>query len=184
MGRRKNSKAKGNRFEIQVCRMLTDWWFPGEYDSKAKASELPFRRAWGSGGWDKRGDPGDVKLITSLDFPFSVEAKNRQSWSFDALLKGNKNCELLKYWEQTLEDASVNGLIPLLLFTRNYDKVYAAIPSAFAYHLNVVSPLFFPFVTIRVEVADGMTILLAEELMNVPRSIIERAVGKMMSRTA
>ena len=73
----KRSKRKGNTYERRVARLLTD------------LTDVPFRRVPGSGGFNKSGPllegklfSGDVVCDREYKFKFSIEAKNRQSFSF------------------------------------------------------------------------------------------------------
>lgn len=145
MAKPKNSRAKGNTYERAICRKLSEWWFPDKDFAGMRADKLPFRRAWGSGGWDKREEPGDVKMIGcdatngALDFPFCVEAKNRQEWDFKQLIANNNGCPVWDYWIQAFHAAEVGSLEPLLIFTRNYHPDYVALRSTTFVKLNAAA---------------------------------------------
>ena len=120
----------GKRFEILVCRFLTEWW-AGESAQKRRADDLPFRRTPCSGGWTRRHTDGHGDIIPekSQRFPFIIEAKHRKSWSWDQLVEG-KNPELEKYWGQAAESSerTKKKSWPMLVFAQRSTKIYVRIP--------------------------------------------------------
>lgn len=124
---RKNSRRKGSGYEIKLARKLSVWWDPdgGWDDKKMMAGEsFPFRRTPLSGGFDRKMFPGDI--ITPSDFPFHLEAKNRQSWSFDKLLTTKHGGELVSWiTEEEEKKRQVNNEEPVwLVFTKNHAPDY------------------------------------------------------------
>jgi len=107
------SRAKGNKFEVDLAKAFSEWW--GE--------EKSFRRTPLSGAWDKRAG-GD--LVTPPEFQFTVEAKHTESWEFYPLFlepkvregKRLEPCELEVHWRQALRETT-KGKRPLLVFTKN-----------------------------------------------------------------
>lgn len=113
-----NSKQKGNSFELKVAKILTDW-------SGEEFHRTPMSGAlhWSN---DKR-VVSDIVPPNNMEFPFSIECKNQENpWDFDSIIK--KTSVLWKHWEQAESDAMSEGLVPMLIFTRNYRDDYIAIP--------------------------------------------------------
>lgn len=71
--KRINSKQKGNGYERKVCKILSKW-----------ASEKFERRSMGIPGTD---------IICPDWFPFEIECKKRNNWSFDDFFKGQSYIE-------------------------------------------------------------------------------------------
>lgn len=106
------SRRKGKRGERKLIPLLNDWW--GE----------KFRRVPRSGalrwGTDHR-VAGD--LVTSdPDFPWVVEAKNRESWDLKDLFLGQG--PIFSWFQQAADDGKRVNKKPLLFFTKNYHPYY------------------------------------------------------------
>ena len=115
----KNPKAKGNAFERKVAKMLSEW------------SGVKFMRTPMSGAIhnfkDKRVVSDIVPPLILGEFPFSIECKNVNcSWEFSTFLEGTSQT-LEKHWKQCVDDAIREGLLPLLVFTKNFREIYAAL---------------------------------------------------------
>jgi hypothetical protein len=117
-------REKGSRAEIEVAGLLKAWWRPVE---EAEFVRTPLSGGWG--GKDLRSGfraSGDV-MTTALRFPFVVEVKRREGWSWDPLKKGGKS-PIWGYWKQAIDQAKEMGGIPLLLFRKNGEKWAAMLP--------------------------------------------------------
>ena len=112
-----NGKAKGNRFELDVAKMLTEW------------SGKTFHRTPQSGAlhWDNdKRVVSDIVPPQDLGFPFSIECKSQEvPWDFDSLITGKSI--LWKFWNQCCRDAISEEMEPLLVFSKNYRKIYSMI---------------------------------------------------------
>jgi hypothetical protein len=111
--KRINSKHKGSEYELKIAKVLSDWW--GE----------PFRRTPMSGGLHWREDnrvSGDIVTPPDSVFPYNIECKKREEWSFDQLIKGTGEIE--SYWEQCDRDARGIRRKPLLIFSKNFNPDY------------------------------------------------------------
>lgn len=109
-----NGRTKGARNERELAKVFTEWW--GEQ----------FVRTPLSGGWAKGKKSVSGDLVSKEDntkFPFSLEAKCVEGWTFDVLW--NPGSLIFKWWEQCLEDALNAGKIPLLVFKRNLKPWFA-----------------------------------------------------------
>lgn len=107
-----NSKAKGNKWERVVANWLTKW------------SGYKFERnRAGSGSWWTNRD--SVSDITCTDekhahrCKISVECKSYRDIRFEHVLLGNKNCDILKFWEQASKDARRAHKVPILCMRYN-----------------------------------------------------------------
>jgi len=133
-------RQKGNRFELTLARILSIWWKQPDANN-LPAKELWFRRVPMSGGFDKRKAGGDIWSVVdeAQTFPFSLEAKNREEWSWDGLFKRNEKWPVLSYWEQCCGDATRMKKVPLLVFTKNRHPVYFAVNQWVASELGIGS---------------------------------------------
>lgn len=110
----KRSKRKGKTYERRCAKILTE--FTG----------VNYRSTPGSGGFNKFGGVtireelfcGDL-ICDSPDFRYCIEAKNRESFSFTALLKSPSTAAFTKWWHQCVTDAKAVGLEPLMFFKPN-----------------------------------------------------------------
>lgn len=106
----KMSRNKGQRGERKVAEIISDWWGA---DFTRTPSSGGFRTKEFREEWNAEGD-----LVTpDEDFPFSVECKWQEGWTFDEMLTAPR-CKPWLWWEQTLDQTTVNKM-PLLIFKRN-----------------------------------------------------------------
>lgn len=92
---RKNSRAKGNRAELDVAEMFSRWC--GEV----------VRRTPGSGGWSnaKFGVTADL-VCPNPAFNLHVEIKHREKWTLDDLITGVRHehdKSVVQWWRQCVE---------------------------------------------------------------------------------
>ena len=110
----KRSKRKGKTYERRCSKILMEFTGCG------------FRSTPGSGGFNKQGGVaireelfcGDL-ICDKSTFRYCVEAKNRENFSFTALLKSPETASFTKWWYQCVTDAEVVGLEPLMFFKPN-----------------------------------------------------------------
>lgn len=105
------SKRKGNRFELKVAKWFSKW------------SGFKFERVPMSGAWHSNRDA--TSDITCVDHKhqykcrISVECKSYKDIKFEHVLLGNKNCDILRFWEQANRDANRSGKTPILCMRYN-----------------------------------------------------------------
>lgn len=106
----KRSKDRGKAYERLVAGSLTEY------------TGVNFRKTPASGGFNRQGIQvaghifcGDL-MCDSPDFKFSVEAKNRKAFSFQHILSSLDNCDFTQWWFQTVRDARIHNLEPMLWF--------------------------------------------------------------------
>lgn len=106
-----NSKKKGNRFELKVSKWFTRW------------TGFTFNRVPMSGAWHSNRDAASD--ITCVDekhahrCKISVECKSYKDIKFEHVLLGNKTCDIIRFWEQALEDGKRSKRIPILCMRYN-----------------------------------------------------------------
>lgn len=107
-----NSKKKGNKWERVVAKWLTTW----------TGYKFERNRA-GSGAWWSNKD--SVSDITCTDekhahrCKISVECKSYKDIRFEHVLLGNKNCDIIEFWEQASRDAKRASKVPMLCMRYN-----------------------------------------------------------------
>jgi len=113
--KRKNSRAKGNGYELKLAKLLSAW-----------DPSFNYRRTPLSGGWDKQHAPGDVMVPDW--FPWIFEAKNREGWHLEQLLKSPDKNPVMSWWQEESEKQGDKDNI-LLVFTKNFDSNYFMLPT-------------------------------------------------------
>lgn len=127
MGKKINSKAKGNRNELEVAKILSERF------------NRVFKRAPQSGAWGTSNKESGVRddaleilsgdLICPKDFKFAVEVKSRTEWNFwDMLNESTQHLEINDWLFQVEEDAKINNRIPLLYIKINNKKPFVLFP--------------------------------------------------------
>lgn len=107
-----NSKNKGSRFERKIGTWFTKW----------TGFKFERNRA-GSGAWHSNKD--STSDITCTDekhahrCKISIECKNYKEIKFEHVLLGNKNCDILRFWEQATKDAIRGKKVPILCMRYN-----------------------------------------------------------------
>lgn len=123
------SRNKGSRAEREVAALLAEWWRPHEPGVEFIKTPL-------SGGWSTpklRGSfraSGDI-MTTSQTFPFSVEVKRRENFSWDTLLAG-KRSPVWEWWEQTTRAANEQMAVPMLWLRHSREPWRVVLPETFA----------------------------------------------------
>jgi Holliday junction resolvase len=119
---RKNSRVKGNRGELDVAKLFSQW-----------SGEL-VKRTPGSGGWggsQEFGTTADL-ICKKKAFIFAIEVKHREGWVLDDLVTGirkDHDKSIVQWWIQA-SAATPSGKEPLLVFRRNHQPWLAMALSA------------------------------------------------------
>lgn len=110
-----NGYLKGQRYTRAVCLVLDRW---------TKSSRGSFRLrptiVEPLDGWAVK---GDVVCAPGIRFPFTVECKNVEDWSLDALFEGRAS-DIASWWSQCASQAAQNRGRPLLIFSRKRRENY------------------------------------------------------------
>lgn len=136
-----NGRTKGSVAEREVAELLAEWW--QKHDPTADFCRTPLSGGWGNPA--RRGSykaSGDI-MTTSASFPFVVEVKRRESFSFDSLVRGLRGGKspVWGWWAQTCVAANEQGGVPQLWLKRNREPWYVVmladlsvlVPSRFVY---------------------------------------------------
>lgn len=121
-----NVRRKGAEGERETAELLQKWW------SRLEPGCI-FKRTPLSGGWaspEARAGfktSGDV-ITTAERWPWCVEIKRREGWSFDSLIAGHARSPVYGWWEQARTAAREIGAAPLLLFRQSRQPWYALTP--------------------------------------------------------
>lgn len=123
-----NSKKKGNKWENEIATVIRNHFVPGTYDA-VTAHGLVHRTPM-SGGHVERGDL-IIKPPIWRWFPWFVECRNRESWLWKNLMERGHDSLIGKWFQEDAIDKchpydndAQYPRRPLLLFTKNYNKVY------------------------------------------------------------
>lgn len=118
---------KGGAFERKCGRLISKYLTGGEDDSQ-------LIRSVSSGGWARRKvrQVGDLAPNgeAGLEFRlvYGVECKNRQEWEWRHFWTSDDPV-LLQWWRKHQRECEEADLIPLMIFTRNYEPLYLMFPS-------------------------------------------------------
>ena len=107
---------KGPKAEIEVAKILWDWW-------KSVDPKCRFKRTPMSGGWGDHHVRGDFKVAgdictTSNIWPFTVEVKRREGWSYGSFVRGRKS-PVWHWWGQCIKAAAEEDRVPLMWMRQN-----------------------------------------------------------------
>ena len=155
------SKGKGNEYESKIGKILGEWWW-GD----------PFPRSHGSGS-SATMSKGDVvhagDLYVPPSFPWCVECKFQNGWSFDGLMKGNKEL-IISWWIKAVADAQKCGRPALLVFTKNRFPDYVMFEYSTDLSMVDVSPICF----IHPEVLTRCIIITLRDFMSTFGEVLDR----------
>ena len=121
------SKRKGSAAEIEVARLLQDWW-------RRLEPGCEFVRTPGSGGWGKPSvrsgfrASGDL-MTTAQQFPFVVEVKRREQWNLERFHAG-KPSPVHEWFRQAERQASEMLAIPMLWIRHSREPWRVVLPIA------------------------------------------------------
>jgi hypothetical protein len=124
-----DSRSKGAKAELDVCRTFGDWW--GQVEPGCI-----FVRSPGSGGWGNaksRGEfeaSGDI-MTSAKHFPFCVEVKHREGWA-ESTFRSGRPSPVWGWWRQCQRAADEMGRVPMLWFRRNREAWRVMVPSDYA----------------------------------------------------
>lgn len=108
--RKGGGRPKGNAYQGKVAKPFSEWW-------GCKVASTP-----GSGGWH-HAESFDLKgdlVATDPSFPFFIECKNQECWSFDMVMKSPDSNPVVVWWEKAMEQAASQSQFPLLVFRKNH----------------------------------------------------------------
>ena len=108
-----NSKRKGNKFELKVSKWFTKW-------TGYTFNRVPMSGAWHSNN-DAASDSTCVDERHAHRCKISVECKSYKDIRFEHLLLSaqRKKCDILKFWNQAMEDGTRSKKVPILCMRYN-----------------------------------------------------------------
>ena len=114
-----NGHAKGGSAEREVGSIIQLWW--QRFESTAEFCRTPLSGGWGKSRGTKVAEHfnacGDL-MTTGARFPFCVEAKWRESWSYDNLVQGKPTAPW-GWWRQCLKAANTQHNVPMMWMRKN-----------------------------------------------------------------
>jgi hypothetical protein len=124
-----DGRIKGKTAEREVVHILQNWWRKHEPD--AEFVRTPMSGGWSHGTTAREGFRSAADIMTTSEiFPFSVEIKRREGWSFERLRDGKKS-PVLGWWRQTRSEARDNKQVPMLWVRRSRMPWQVILPDAF-----------------------------------------------------
>jgi hypothetical protein len=132
----KNGRAKGKIAEREVCRLLEAWW--GQLETGCKFKPTPMSGGWSSPDVREAFHTSGDLVTTAEKFPFCIEVKRRESFSWENLTAG-KASPVLGWWDQAVRQAAEMGSCPMLVFRRNREPWWVVLPYGYVFaHANLI----------------------------------------------
>lgn len=119
------SREKGSVAELEVARLISAWW--NQLEPTAIFKRTPLSGGWGNA--DVRSafrTAGDI-MTDSLVFPFAIEVKRREGFSWKPLLDGKKS-PVWGWWRQAQKQGEEMNLVPTLWFRKNRERWHVLLP--------------------------------------------------------
>ena len=128
------SKAKGNKFELDMCRFFNALYETEEFARTPNSGAIMGRSNWGR----KQGLAEDVKRTLGSDiivpdwFRFAVECKHyKDTPTYDKLIKSPGDSTVNQWLGEVMFDAINLNLHPMLIFKTNNKGTHVALPAYF-----------------------------------------------------
>lgn len=114
-----NSRRKGVRAQNEVAKIIQEWW-------SALEPGCEFVSTPQSGGWSTvttraHFQMGGDLMTTAMKWPFVVEVKRREGWSFENFANGRKS-PVWGWWRQAVKQAAESGGQPMLWARKGQEK--------------------------------------------------------------
>ena len=137
-----NQRSKGARGEREVAKIIREWW--SKVEPKAEFVKTP-----GSGGWQGKGFRGQSLrsefrmsgdlMTTSKRFPFSIEVKFREAWSYANVVR-KRASPVWGWWRQCVDAARECGAVPMLWFRRARGQWLVMLGHDYAMTMHISPP--------------------------------------------
>jgi Holliday junction resolvase len=121
----KNSRTKGAVAEREVAKMFEEWW--GKVEPGCKFKKTPLSGGWSSPDVRREFQTSGDLVTTAKKFPFSVEVKRREKWSWASLYKGGRS-PVWGWWLQAETQGAEMLKTPLLLVRHNREEWHVIFP--------------------------------------------------------
>lgn len=177
-----NGRAKGNKFENDVCRAISEWLAPRHTLPNPKVYELPFRRRSTSimpldGHWHGEGDLLH-KPLPGIVSPFCFECKKVEGWELDGAMYV-EGWKVWSWWEQCLDQAEKVSLAPLLIFNRNRRPILIMVRESEQSCLKM-QPKHGPVLHVQRPAGQNVVVARLDDLVRVPLARV-KALSKALS---
>jgi len=130
------SKIKGTKFENKIAKLFTEHF------------GVPFRRTPLSGALEYiKGDVWPPKFMHV--WPYVIECKHYKELNFNSLLTAKSN-DIWGFWEETLEEAKIMEMKPLLIFKWDRSKDFVMWND----HIEVDTQMFIKAFDYEVKLAE------------------------------
>ena len=113
----KYSNAKGKRYERNLCKKLSQFFFDRNDLFTRYGAEYAGQLPGDIGPFIKNNITATIEFIRK--FPFCFECKKREEWSFKELFISDNN-HIWNYWKQCEEQANRFDKHPVLIISKNY----------------------------------------------------------------
>ena len=125
-----DGRKKGKVAEREVAALIQEWW--RLHEATSNFVRTPMSGGWVTGTTAREGFQMAADLMTdSHVFPFSVEIKRREGWSFERFRDG-KPSPVRGWWQQTRTEARTNKRVPMLWLRKSRQPWLVILPEAFS----------------------------------------------------
>lgn len=135
--KRGGGKAKGNGYEISICRKLSEW-LTGEQNppvfwrtASSGAPATTLRKK----GMKSNSMDGDIAGLTEEAVQITngcfFECKSYASWNIETLICPDKKNTIADWWKKLIEESGQVGKIPVLIFKRNGSTDFVIVQDSF-----------------------------------------------------
>lgn len=121
------SRAKGADAEREVAKLVEGWW--RVFEPGCRFVKTPLSGGWGGpairSGFRASGD----LMTTAVKFPFVIEVKRREGWSWKPFLEGRPS-PVWGWWRQACRQADEMDARPMLWFRHNREPWRVLMPQS------------------------------------------------------
>jgi hypothetical protein len=138
------STRKGAVAENDVAKKLEAWL-------RQEHAQATVRRTPLSGGWGAAGEftmRGDVQ-VRGAEFPWVVEVKRREGWSFRRFILGEQDSPVWAWWDSVCIEADKARLSPMLWVRQSAMEWIVVVDRAFAMRCRRAPMLDYDFAGAR-----------------------------------
>ena len=169
----KGSRQKGNGAEREVAAHMQKWW--GRYEPAVQFIRTPLSGGWASATAREAFRASGDLMTTSRRFPFCIEVKRREGWSYERLHAGRAS-PVWGWWRQTVKAAAEVGLAPMLWFRQNRGPWYVMLPRDHAVFRHAHPLLEWPAAVLAArDVGEPVALVFGDVLLGIdPRLLVRR----------
>lgn len=121
-----SSRGKGASAEREVAALVQAWW--RQLEPACIFKRTPMSGGWGHGTAARATFKTGSDLVTDAKhFPFSVEVKRREAWTWTELIAGRRS-PVWGWWEQAYRQGLEADLVPMLWFRQSREEWSVMVP--------------------------------------------------------